>query len=54
MRRYTLGEMEALARDPAYLGIYGKLSDRFGDNGLISDRAGPPRKRSAAPRSLAG
>ena len=35
-RRYTLAEMEAISRDPAYLGIYGKLSDRFGDNGLIS------------------
>jgi FkbH-like protein len=35
-RRYTLAEMEAISRDPAYIGIYGKLSDRFGDNGLIS------------------
>ena len=35
-RRYTLAEMEAIAQNPTYLGIYGKLSDRFGDNGLIS------------------
>lgn len=35
-RRYTLAEMEAIARDPKYLGVYGKLTDRFGDNGLIS------------------
>jgi FkbH-like protein len=35
-RRYTLAEMEALARDPRYIGLYGKLSDRFGDNGLVS------------------
>lgn len=35
-RRYTLAEMEAIAKDPGYIGIYGKLSDRFGDNGLIS------------------
>jgi FkbH-like protein len=35
-RRYTLAEMEAISRDERYIGIYGKLSDRFGDNGLIS------------------
>jgi len=35
-RRYTLAEMEALARDEHVIGLYGKLSDRFGDNGLIS------------------
>jgi FkbH-like protein len=35
-RRYTLAEIEAVLTDPDSLGIYGKLSDRFGDNGLIS------------------
>jgi FkbH-like protein len=35
-RRYTLAEMEAISRDERYIGLYGKLSDRFGDNGLIS------------------
>ena len=35
-RRYTLAEMEAVMRDPRHIGLYGKLSDRFGDNGLIS------------------
>jgi len=35
-RRYTLAEIEALSNDPDAIGIYGKLSDRFGDNGLIS------------------
>ena len=35
-RRYTLAEMEAAARDPHSIGLYGKLTDRFGDNGLIS------------------
>jgi FkbH-like protein len=35
-RRYTLAEMEAVLEDPQALGLYGKLSDRFGDNGLIS------------------
>jgi FkbH-like protein len=35
-RRYTLAEMEAVLTDPHSIGLYGKLSDRFGDNGLIS------------------
>ena len=35
-RRYTLAEMEAAAKDPSSIGLYGKLTDRFGDNGLIS------------------
>ena len=35
-RRYTFAEIERLAQDPRYVGLYGKLSDRFGDNGLIS------------------
>jgi FkbH-like protein len=35
-RRYTLAEMEAISRDKRYIGLYGKLSDRFGDNGLVS------------------
>jgi FkbH-like protein len=35
-RRYSLAEIEAVAADESYIGIYGKLADRFGDNGLIS------------------
>ena len=35
-RRYTLAEMEAISADRRYLALYGKLSDSFGDNGLIS------------------
>jgi FkbH-like protein len=35
-RRYTLAEIEALANHHDYIGIYGKLTDRFGDNGLVS------------------
>ena len=35
-RRYTLAEMEQAMRSPNALGLYGKLTDRFGDNGLIS------------------
>jgi FkbH-like protein len=35
-RRFTLAEIEAAAADGNHIGIYGKLTDRFGDNGLIS------------------
>ena len=35
-RRYTQTEIEETARDPAYITLYGKLSDRFGDNGVVS------------------
>ena len=35
-RRYALHEIEAAAADPNVIGLYGKLTDRFGDNGLIS------------------
>ena len=35
-RRYTLAEIEAAAHDPSRVTLYGKLSDRFGDHGLIT------------------
>ena len=35
-RRYSLAEMEAALTNPNAIGLYGKLTDRFGDNGLIS------------------
>jgi FkbH-like protein len=35
-RRYTLAELESAASDGNHIGIYGRLADRFGDNGLIS------------------
>jgi FkbH-like protein len=35
-RRYTLSEMESVLSDDKAIGLYGKLTDRFGDNGLIS------------------
>ncbi len=35
-RRYTLAEMEAATADGRHIGLYGKLTDRFGDNGLVS------------------
>lgn len=35
-RRFTQGEIEAFAADPGYITRYGKLADRFGDNGVVS------------------
>ena len=35
-KRYTRAEVEVLSRDPAYITLYGRLSDRYGDNGLVS------------------
>jgi FkbH-like protein len=35
-RRYTSAEVEAIARDPGFIMLYGRLADRFGDNGLVS------------------
>ena len=35
-RRYTKAEMEAVAEDPQYVTLYGRLTDVFGDNGLVS------------------
>jgi len=35
-RRYTTAEVEAIVRDPDYVTLYGRLADRFGDNGLVS------------------
>ncbi len=35
-RRYTQNEIEAFAADERYITRYGKLADRFGDNGVVS------------------
>ena len=35
-RRYTSAEVEAIARDSSFITLYGRLADRFGDNGLVS------------------
>ena len=35
-RRYTSAEVESIARDQAFITLYGRLADRFGDNGLVS------------------
>jgi FkbH-like protein len=35
-RRYTSAEVEAIAHDPGHITLYGRLADRFGDNGLVT------------------
>ena len=35
-RRYTLAEIEQIAGDHGFIPVYGRLSDVFGDNGLVS------------------
>ena len=35
-RRYTLAEVEQTSRSSDYITLYGKLTDTFGDNGLVS------------------
>ncbi len=35
-KRYTQAEIEAAAADPDQITLYGKLTDKFGDNGVVS------------------
>ncbi len=35
-RRYTEGEIANIAFDPGYITLYGRLADKFGDNGVVS------------------
>lgn len=35
-RRYTLGEVNDLANNSQFITLYGKLTDKYGNNGLIS------------------
>lgn len=35
-RRYTLAEIKEVAADNSYITLYGRLKDRFGDNGVVS------------------
>lgn len=35
-RRFTQNDIEAMAADERFLTLYGKLMDRFGDNGVVS------------------
>lgn len=45
-KRFTLGEIERTAADENYITLYGKLEDKFGDNGVVSVVIG--RKEEAA------
>ncbi|MBQ8928401.1 MAG: HAD family hydrolase [Oscillospiraceae bacterium] len=35
-KRYTLSEMEAVAASSTHIRLYGRLTDKFGDNGIVS------------------
>lgn len=35
-KRYTQAEIEQTADNPEYITLYGKLTDKFGDNGVVS------------------
>lgn len=35
-KRYTQSELEAIMSDEGFITLYGKLKDRFGDNGIVS------------------
>lgn len=35
-KRYSQSDIEAVAGDPASIALYGKLMDKFGDNGVVS------------------
>jgi FkbH-like protein len=35
-RRYTSAEVEAISQDASFITLYGRLADKFGDNGLVS------------------
>ncbi|WP_233702045.1 hypothetical protein [Helicobacter enhydrae] len=35
-KRYTQAELESIAKNPNFITLYGRLCDRFGDNGLIA------------------
>lgn len=35
-RRYTQAEIETVSQDEGFLTLYGKLEDKFGDNGVVS------------------
>ncbi len=35
-KRYTQAEIESISKDSNYITLYGKLEDKFGDNGVVS------------------
>ncbi len=44
-KRYTAGEIENIATNNEYIKIYGKLTDKYGDNGLIAISIGRIKDR---------
>ena len=42
-KRYTQNEIEEVSRDNNYIEMYGKLEDKFGDNGVVSVVIGEKR-----------
>ena len=43
--RISESEMENISKDDKYIRLYGKLSDKYGDNGVITVVIGEKRKR---------
>lgn len=46
-KRHTRAEVEAISRDPGCITLYGRLSDRYGDNGLVSVIIAPVTEHTA-------
>lgn len=44
-RRYSQAEIEAVAADDRYITLYGKLEDKFGDNGVVSVIIGEKKEK---------
>ena len=45
-RRYTPAEMEEIFNSPDYIRLYGKLTDKFGDNGVVSVVIGKKNRKT--------
>lgn len=45
-KRYTQAEIESTAADQSYITLYGKLMDKFGDNGVVSVVIGHIQEKS--------
>ncbi len=45
-KRYTPAEMEETFQSPEYIRLYGKLIDKFGDNGVVSVVIGRKREKT--------
>lgn len=45
-KRYTAGEIESIALSDDYIKIYGKLTDKYGDNGLVAISIGEIKNKT--------